>query len=497
MDAASGTTGGSNSNDGQIDMKGQIVRPLHFAALSAILVIGALLLAMGWSNRQSTARLQTVVRSVAHIQDLQATSLQMTQLLADDLTGTSRVTRDEVAKAATDIEQLLDPALNLHSESPDYFRKALAELRNASRPPRAATARSLGYFRNATYRETSAQAQQLSEILADSRAEGQLIFSVMLALPLMMLALFWLSHRRIFSPIDNLRRLLMRVAEGDIRPIELRGIDPMLRSLFQNYNRMAERLIELETEHRRRASVLESEVRSATAAVLEQQRALTRAERLAAVGELSAVVAHELRNPMAGVRMALDNLRVETADTDMSERVKLISAELERMTRLLNNLLQQSRVESEAPSTVPLAPMIDEVLQLVRYQCADNIALAKDVEGNLQVTAPPEALRQALLNLTLNAVQSIGPQGGAVEVGARADERGVVLTVSDNGAAFPDEVLSGGPRAFLSGRSEGIGLGLSIVRRFAREVGGELLLRNLAPAGAQAQLVLPVRRSNV
>lgn len=477
-------------------MRGHIVRPLQFAAVSAILVIGALLLALGWSNHQNTVRLQEVARSVNHIQELQVASLQMTQLLADDLTGTSTISREEVAKAAADIEALLDPGLNMHPESPEFFRKALLELRDTRRPTRVAVARSLGYFRNATYRETGAQARQLNDILSDSRAEGQLIFTVMLALPVLMLGLFWLSHRRIFSPIDNLRRLLERVAEGDIRPIELRGIDPLLRSLFQNYNRMAERLIELEASHRRRASVLESEVRAATGAVLEQQRALTRAERMAAVGELSAAVAHELRNPMAGIRMALDNLRAEAVESDFSERLRLVSAELERMTRLLNNLLEQSRLEPEPRGNVNLAAMLDEVLQLVRYQSAENVELENGVGADVCVEAPPEGLRQALLNLILNAVQSIGPEGGKVSVAARREPHGVAITISDNGAAFPEQVLTGGPRAFLTGRSEGIGLGLSIVRRFARETGGELHLRNLSPAGAQSELVLPVSVSH-
>jgi len=474
-------------------MKGQIVRPLQIAVIGAILVIGALLLALVWSNAKSTARLEAVTRSVGHIQDLQATTLQMSQLLADDLTGTSSISREEVARAATDIEALLDPSLNLHPESPALFRDALKQLRSSNRSPRAATARSLGDFRDATHRETRAQAQQLNALLADSRAEGQLIVTVTLALPLLLLVLFWLSYRRIFSPIDNLRRLLMRVAEGDVRPIELRGIDPLLTPLFQNYNRMAERLVELEASHRRRADVLENEVRSATSAVLEQQHALARGERLAAVGELSATVAHELRNPLAGIRMALDNMASETSDTGLQERVRLMSAELERMTRLLNSLLLQSKMEPEAHRDVQVEKMVDEVLQLVRYQAAKNVVLKAEVEPELHALAPAEGLRQALLNLTLNAVQSIGTQGGEVKVAARADERGLSITVTDDGAAFPEELLTGGPRAYLTGRSEGVGLGLSIVRRFARETGGELRLRNPAPGGAQAELLLPAR----
>jgi two-component system NtrC family sensor kinase len=104
----------------------------------------------------------------------------------------------------------------------------------------------------------------------------------------------------------------------------------------------------------------------------------------------------------------------------------------------------------------------------------------------------PDALfRQALLNLLLNAQQALGERGGRVTIEAFVIDGWLRLSICDNGPGFPEDLLESGIRAFVTHRAEGIGLGLSMVQRFARALGGRLRLSNLAPHGACVTLDLP------
>jgi len=105
-------------------------------------------------------------------------------------------------------------------------------------------------------------------------------------------------------------------------------------------------------------------------------------------------------------------------------------------------------------------------------------------------------LRQALLNLVLNAIQALASQAGSVVVAAERAEGMVKISVADDGPGFPAEFLNQRIQAFKTGRSSGTGLGLAMVSRFARDLGGTLELSNLEPNGGCAVLVLPCGNPN-
>lgn len=104
---------------------------------------------------------------------------------------------------------------------------------------------------------------------------------------------------------------------------------------------------------------------------------------------------------------------------------------------------------------------------------------------------PADGLRQALLNLVLNAIQSLGEQTGTVIVSGNKEGTVLRIAVCDDGPGFLGALLAGGVRPFASSRDSGTGLGLAMVQRFARDAEGELRLFNLKPHGARAELVLP------
>jgi len=268
-------------------------------------------------------------------------------------------------------------------------------------------------------------------------------------------------------------------------------VDPILHPLFNNYNQLVMRLEELEQEHRSRADSLEQEVRAATTALLEQQRGLARAERLAATGELAASVAHELRNPLAGIQLALGNLRRDLDDSDMVGRLDLVIDELKRLVRLLNELLTMSRHVPETSCSIQLKILVLQLLTLTRYQLPQEVLLETRIPDELVCRLPEDRLRQALLNLILNASQAFKEGAGTVTISAHVEGTTLRITVEDNGPGFSSDALGSAPRPFFSTHEAGTGLGLALVHRFARDLGGRVELANRKPQGAVVTLILP------
>ncbi len=346
-------------------------------------------------------------------------------------------------------------------------------------------------FQEVIETEHTSQAQLIGGL--EEQAERQLRFE--LAAPLAILAvgvvLVPITRQRIINPLNAFGRQLSSLAEGRFTPAPLDDVDPLLLPLHRNFNELVRRLQQLEAAHRARTASLEEEVRAATRTLLEQHRSLARAERLAATGELAASVAHELRNPLAGVQMTLSNLRAELQDPELVERVDLVINELTRLTRLLNEIVDASRHAPEPSRTVDLAAVVDDMFTLTRYQLPPQVHLESQIPGDLACKLPQDRLRQALLNLLLNAAAVLSDRGGTVTVAAAREGNQIRITVSDDGPGFPPELLQNGVRPFFSTRTGGTGLGLAMVRRFARDLGGTLTLGNREPHGACVTLLLP------
>lgn len=353
-------------------------------------------------------------------------------------------------------------------------------------------AEGLTLFHQASVHEQAHETALLARLRQDAETQVWLEAAAPLAILAVGVLLLPLARRRIIVPLEAFGRRLSRLADGDFAPVPENGVDPFLLPLHRQLNVVTARLQELEAAHQARQASLAEEVRAVTRHLLEQQRALARAERLAATGELAASVAHELRNPLAGIQMTLANLRAETDDAETGERIDLITAEVARLTRLLNSLLDSARDTPEAPRPVVLATLLDELVALTHLQLPAVVRIENRIPPALTARLPADRLRQALLNLLLNAGAALGEAGGTVEVDAAVVDQRLRLSVCDDGPGFPAELLERGIRPFFSTRERGTGLGLAMVRRFARELGGELVLENRAPHGACACLVLPL-----
>ena len=248
----------------------------------------------------------------------------------------------------------------------------------------------------------------------------------------------------------------------------------------------------MEQEHLDYTTALEFRVRQTSHALLEQSQQLAKAERLAALAELAASTAHELRNPLASIQLALENMLQECADSDLAERLQLVYHEVQRLTRNLNDLLASARNSAESSQKVDVRQMLEELLLLLKYQTKENIHFSYKVAPNLYAFLPESEFRQMLLNLLLNSIQAIGANNGEVNVLATQADNRLQITISDSGPGFNKDYLKNGIRPFVSLKDGGTGLGLAMVQRFVKDHHGRLQLQNTQQGHASVTISLPI-----
>lgn len=228
-----------------------------------------------------------------------------------------------------------------------------------------------------------------------------------------------------------------------------------------------------------------------------------RAERLEAVAELSASLAHEIKNPLASIRSSVEQLsRAAHAHPDEQFLAGLIVRESDRLARLLSEFLDFSRVRVTQYRPVNLGEIAEAAIRLVREHpdCAEDVTITLD-GGPAVIEGDEDLLHRIVWNLVLNAVQAMGP-GARVSVrlwhpapdqvpGGVPIESPVALTVSDNGPGIPEAVRGRLFEPFVSGRPGGSGLGLAIVQRAVEAHRGVVLLESSRPRGATFTIYFP------
>jgi two-component system, NtrC family, sensor histidine kinase PilS len=237
----------------------------------------------------------------------------------------------------------------------------------------------------------------------------------------------------------------------------------------------------------------------------EVQELHMRAERLEAVAELSASLAHEIRNPLASIRSSVEQLaRSKHADEDERFLSGLIVRESDRLSRLLSEFLDFARVRATHFTPLDLHGVVVAVVRLIRAHPDCRADATITVEGDhAMLEGDEDLLHRVIANLVLNAVQAArGPVRITVSVAAvQASEiphgtnleHAVRLQVRDNGPGIPEEVRERLFQPFVSGRSGGSGLGLAIVQRAVEAHRGLVLVDSGAGSGTTFTIFLPAK----
>lgn len=243
--------------------------------------------------------------------------------------------------------------------------------------------------------------------------------------------------------------------------------------------------------------------RTARIAQLEEQR--LRMEKLAALGQMAAGVAHEVNNPLAGIRNAFALFRSNlSADDENYELLELIDSEIERISSITHQMYQLYRPSLQQPVRFDLRRAVANVIVLLEPVAAKSSVRLSSHSGHCvphEELAATEAVlredefRQILLNIVRNAIQASPPSGEVrIDISTSADQ--VTVAVSDQGQGVSDEVAARMFDPFFSTRTgtrQGMGLGLSVSRSLAEAMGGIIAIDHEQAAGACIRLTLPRR----
>lgn len=226
------------------------------------------------------------------------------------------------------------------------------------------------------------------------------------------------------------------------------------------------------------------------------QNNLTRAAKLAVVGEMAAAMSHEVRTPLGIMRSSADVLlREPQLSKDGREVLGFIISETERLNKLVSTLIDAATPRTPNFAPVDLTQLINRVIALLQSQAqAKQIAITFSETELMTIWADQDQMTQVLMNLLMNAIQILSPQG-KIELGLVKQEQSMVLTVSDNGPGIQVQDQAQVFEPFFTQRTGGVGLGLAVVRQIVHSHRGEITYRNGAMGGAEFTMVLPITQS--
>lgn len=246
------------------------------------------------------------------------------------------------------------------------------------------------------------------------------------------------------------------------------------------------------------------DLKAKTRLLFEMEEQLRRSERLAALGRMSAGLAHEIRNPLASIKTSVEMLEEQKNDrgnrptsSRAVDLLQVLGEETDRLNRILTEFLRFARVEErqvdEAPAQCVVAEVFEGTLSFVQ-QDMDAAGVFVDYDlGNLdrKVSFGEDHLRQVLLNLLINARDAM-PEGGTIRVriGDKSPEA-VTLSFEDSGRGIAPDVARSLFDPFFSTKEGGVGLGLSIVARLLEAGGGDIQLDRSHGPGARFLVTLP------
>ncbi len=223
------------------------------------------------------------------------------------------------------------------------------------------------------------------------------------------------------------------------------------------------------------------------------QQTLAQASRLAALGEVTALMAHEVRTPLGILRSSAQMLRGEPhLSGEARELVDIVQSETERLNRLVSTMLDQTRMRVPVLQLTDAHVVVARAATLLAAQARERGVQVqlRCLAANALIDADAEQLTQVLLNLLGNAI-SLLPSGGRVEAGSRNEPGRLVIDVDDDGPGIPPEDRQRVFEPFVYKREGGLGLGLAVVRQIVRAHGGDVQADDSPLGGARLRLWIP------
>lgn len=251
------------------------------------------------------------------------------------------------------------------------------------------------------------------------------------------------------------------------------------------------RIKEAEAALRRANEELEARVRERTEELVKAQASLVRKERLAVLGQLTAGLAHQIRNPLAAIATANAILRRKLADVEDPEIDMALSAIFEEVwaaNRIITDLVNYARPRPPVRIAMRVEALLEDAL--AEAKTPETVTIVRDVEEGLSVLADPRQSRDALASVIRNGFEAM-PDGGTLTFWARADGAEVVLSVEDSGPGLRREALADLFEPLVTSKPLGLGLGLATARVLLENQHGSIRAATQRGSGARFEIRLP------
>jgi signal transduction histidine kinase len=256
--------------------------------------------------------------------------------------------------------------------------------------------------------------------------------------------------------------------------------------------RLIKQLNEVNTQIKKYAGHLEVKVQERTQDLVDTQRKLLKAERLAAIGELAGMVGHDLRNPLTGIAGAVYYLKMR-ALSKLSEKEKdmlvIIERAIEGSNKIINDLLEYSREIKLDRSEIDPKSLSEEALSHVEVPA--GIMIVNNTESEPGLKVDKEKMRRVFINLIKNAFDAM-PNGGALTIRSEKTGNNVSFSVTDTGTGMSEETLQKLWTPLFTTKAKGMGFGLPICRRLIEAHGGKILVESTVGKGTTFSVTVPI-----
>lgn len=220
---------------------------------------------------------------------------------------------------------------------------------------------------------------------------------------------------------------------------------------------------------------------------------MLRSEKLSIAGQLAAGIAHEIRNPLTAIKGFLQLIKPKTKDRD--QYFEIVFSELSRIEIILSELLMLAKPQQTASmQTLDLKKIISEVTALLETQANLNGILmnTSEIEEGLLMNGDQNQLKQVFINLIKNAVESM-PDGGKVDITAKAERDGIHVTIRDEGVGIPESVMKRIGEPFLTTKEKGTGLGLMVTFNILENHNGTIRVDSHPEKGTVFHIMFPAK----
>lgn len=305
---------------------------------------------------------------------------------------------------------------------------------------------------------------------------------------------------KITKPIERLITVTKTVKKGDYSyRIKSVGEADEISVLAGSFNEM---LQDIENTHKSNLDLIEQtkrfnetlteRVEEATRAIRDQQNELIKAERLATIGEFAARIAHEIKNPLSGITVALEMMNSKSEDRGQQQSISEILKEVRRLDRILKELLQLSIPKEMDFRRADPNDVVERSVILVNPRADEKgVTIEMKLNCDEEYSLDYEKCQQVVINLLINGIDAVKPGEGKVTVETGSAQGGLRISVADTGHGIPQSEIEKVFEPFYTSKKQGTGLGLAISKRIIEAHNGEITVSSEEGKGSTFTIIIP------